>query len=566
MRVADIASGGLVYALDPSVLGKVRNKEGYFTEDVYIALGNILEAQEFDAIPLIPGHKKDVTHIARRRLHQGDEHEVYILAKNEVECISRNTSILEAIFRILSNEHHILLLENELNEVTDMLTISMIDNPKVKSYLRLKISQLQEDNWDWNSKFLTKKFNPEIEFANQIFSKIGNLAKLISENEKRKRGSVPSDREVSQLIVEILAEIQPLKPFEDNKELLSLDDEGFYLENNITVKKRNTAKEIQHEWAGSLMDKSDDETKGKKYTDEIIDFAFHLFSSANDWDSLLLRKSDGTFDMLTKSKLSNEIEQSDTITINEDTSHLEIAKILFQNNNKMIVVENEDSKWPGIITIHDFALNQNVQNDALLNFTQIEMACREKLVSEGIQVMTLEGFKRRLICVVNFNDVIKELDNLNLLSKRSKNNNKLNNIRFCRNKLVHEVIGHDMELFPSYMQYVFLEAYINSMELIRLFEVDEGSKYIMRQLIALDAFVIGSKHSIKRKTPKNIGKIIKEFLRLDIEDNSIIITVEKSAETINQALDGQTDLGTWRQIMLSYFDDIDQVMIVNAQD
>ena len=104
-----------------------------------------------------------------------------------------------------------------------------------------------------------------------------------------------------------------------------------------------------------------------------------------------------------------------------------------------------------------FALNQNVQNDALLNFTQIEMACREKLVSEGIQVMTLEGFKRRLICVVNFNDVIKELDNLNLLSKRSKNNNKLNNIRFCRNKLVHEVIGHDMELFPSYMQYVFLE-------------------------------------------------------------------------------------------------------------
>ena len=31
------------------------------------------------------------------------------------------------------------------------------------------------------------------------------------------------------------------------------------------------------------MDKSDDETKGKKYTDEIIDFAFHLFSSANDW-------------------------------------------------------------------------------------------------------------------------------------------------------------------------------------------------------------------------------------------------------------------------------------------
>ena len=91
------------------------------------------------------------------------------------------------------------------------------------------------------------------------------------------------------------------------------------------------------------------------------------------------------------------------------------------------------------------------------------------------------------------------------------------------------------------------------MELIRLFEVDEGSKYIMRQLIALDAFVIGSKHSIKRKTPKNIGKIIKEFLRLDIEDNSIIITVEKSAETINQALDGQTDLGTWRQIMLKAF-------------
>lgn len=555
MRVGDIASNGLVYAIDPAILGETRDKKGFFNENVLKALENILQAQEFDAIPLIPGHKMDVTHLARRRLHQGDEHEVYVLSRSEVECIPRDASILEAIFRVLSNEHHILLLEDENGKISDMLTISMIATPKVKSYLRLKISQLDEDGFNWNSKYLS---NPKKPSANKIFEKIEKLADLISEEQNKIRGGVPTDRDVSQLIVEILADLQPLKPFKDNLDSIKLIDEGFFLENTGIPKKRGTAKEIQHEWAGSLIAEND------TFSSEHVDLAFELFSIANDWDNLLLRKKDGTFDMLSRSGPKDEIEQSPTISIDENTSHLEIAKILFEKNTPVIVVENEDSKWPGIITIHDFALNPSVQNDALMKFTQIEMACREKLVSAGVQYLILDRSKRRLTCVANFNDIIKKLDELGFLSNRSKNNKKLNNIRFARNKLVHEVIGHEMELFPKYLQFVFLESYINSFDLVNLFQSNINAKNITRHLIALDAFVISSEYSIKRKPPKSIGLLIKEFQSLTVENETLTIMVEKSANKINQALSRITDLGTWNEIMLYYFDEIEIINIVNV--
>ena len=339
MRVSDIASNGLVYALDPAVLGEKRNEKLFFRDEVYHAIGNILRAQQFDAIPLVPGHNQSVTHLARRRLHAGDEHDVYVLTRSEVECVSRDMSILEAIFLILSNEHHILLLEDQNGNVTDILTISMLADEKVKSYLRLKVSQLQEDEWNWNSNYLSNfsmfdgSNTPTIEYASNIFNKINALAELISEHGFDKE-CIPSDRDVSQLIVEILADLQPLKPFKKNMDALALENERFYLKTRNEVKPENTAKQIQKEWGGSLIDNPE--------KPEIVNLAFKLFGEANDWDEILIRKTDSSWAKLSKSPYDGEIEESDVKSVHESASLLEIAKILFENSNQIIVVENDN--------------------------------------------------------------------------------------------------------------------------------------------------------------------------------------------------------------------------------
>jgi CBS domain-containing protein len=563
MRVSDIASNGLVYALDPAVLGEKRNEKLFFRDEVYHAIGNILRAQQFDAIPLVPGHNQSVTHLARRRLHAGDEHDVYVLTRSEVECVSRDMSILEAIFLILSNEHHILLLEDQNGNVTDILTISMLADEKVKSYLRLKVSQLQEDEWNWNSNYLSNfsmfdgSNTPTIEYASNIFNKINALAELISEHGFDKE-CIPSDRDVSQLIVEILADLQPLKPFKKNMDALALENERFYLKTRNEVKPENTAKQIQKEWGGSLIDNPE--------KPEIVNLAFKLFGEANDWDEILIRKTDSSWAKLSKSPYDGEIEESDVKSIHESASLLEIAKILFENSNQIIVVENDNSKWPGIITIHDFALNKKIQNNLLLRFTQIEMNCRAKLVSEGTQYMIVDRYKKRLISVVNFKDVVDELDSRGHLKKRSKQNSKLNVIRFCRNKLVHDIIGHGLYEFPKYLHYLFLNAFIDSHELINLFEIDERSDLIYRNIVALDAFVIGSEYLLKRKTPKSIKKLIHEFEELVVENQDIIIKVKSNSVNIDNALDNEMDLGTWREMMRSYFEGVSKIKIVNVQD
>ena len=351
MRVRDIASNGLVYALDPAVLHYKRDEKKFFKKpEALSALKNILQAQQFDAIPLIQQYKGEVTHLARRKLHDGDEHEVHILTKSEVECVSRDSSILECMFMILANQHHILLLEDSEGRVTDILTISMLNSEKVKSYLRLKVSQLSEDDWNWNSDYLSNSKKVDIDYAAEIFSQIEELAELLSEDYIERTNSLPKDIDVSKKIVKLLSDLQPLKPFSGNIDSLSLKEEGFYLEASVETKPEHTAKEIQHEWGGSLID-SDEENR------HVVDLAFKLFSDANNWDEILLRKKNQDWGQLSKSR-DGSIVESEVIKINEDDSYLTIANLLNDNECKMLVVENENSKWPGIITIHDFALNK----------------------------------------------------------------------------------------------------------------------------------------------------------------------------------------------------------------
>ena len=230
----------------------------------------------------------------------------------------------------------------------------------------------------------------------------------------------------------------------------------------------------------------------------------------------------------------------------------------------MLVVENENSKWPGIITIHDFALNKKVQNYLLSNLTQIEVNCREALVQEGIQYITDRNNIKKLISVATFNDVIDLLNDRNLLKKNSKQHKKLDIIRFCRNKLVHEIIGDDLEILPDYLWYIFLEGVIYGEELKDLFEISPYNQSVYSHIVALDAFVFGSEYLIKRKTSKVLKKLVQNFIELEFDKRIITIKIRNNSDKLNNELDREIDIGTWRDLLLSYFEGIDEIKIIGA--
>jgi len=429
-----------------------------------------------------------------------------------------------------------------------------LNNEMVKSYLRLKISQLSEDDWNWNSDYLSKSKKVNLDYATEIFSQIEELAELLSEDYIDEHNSVPKDIDVSKKIVQLLSDLQPLKPFSRNVESLSLVNEGFYLETSVEKKPEHTAKEIQHEWGGSLIDEENH---------HVVDLAFKLFSVANDWDEILLRKENQEWSKLSQSR-DGSIVESEVIRINEYDNYLTIANLLTENECRMLVVENENSKWPGIITIHDFALNKKVQNYLLSSLTQIEVNCREALVQEGIQFIVDRNKMRKLISVANFNDVIELLNERNMLKKNSRQHKKLDIIRFCRNKLVHEIIGDDLEILPDYLWYIFLEGVIYGDELKQLFEINPHNQSVYSHIVALDAFVFGSEYLIKRKTSKELRKLIQNFIDLEFEQGVITIKIKNNSNKLNNELDREIDIGTWRDLLLSYFEGIHEIIIIDA--
>ena len=107
-----ISSRGLKYALAYSAFDAGEIVEA----DYKNALLNILTAQDFDSIPLVETYGGPITAIGRRRLHDGDLDDVFILSTEEVSKLPQTASVIRCIFEVLSNEHHIVFLtdENEL--------------------------------------------------------------------------------------------------------------------------------------------------------------------------------------------------------------------------------------------------------------------------------------------------------------------------------------------------------------------------------------------------------------------------------------------------------------------
>ena len=174
--VESIASDGLVYCYDPIQYGEEAQSTAHR------ALLNVLKSQRFDSIPLVMDNGI-VERIARRRLHDGDlEQHVFILGLDECATAKPGTTILEAMFKILSNEHHILfVLDEKSKQPVRVLSMSMLNCNEVRDYLRLKIASLHHSKWHWNEEYLGEPASSYLHLADEIFNQVKRLAKLVDD-------------------------------------------------------------------------------------------------------------------------------------------------------------------------------------------------------------------------------------------------------------------------------------------------------------------------------------------------------------------------------------------------
>ncbi len=117
---------------------------------------------------LVESYGGPITAIGRRRLHDGDIDDVFILSTEEVSKLPQTAPVIRCIFEVLSNEHHIVFLTDEDDVITDVVTISMLTSPLIQEYLTLLISKLTSEGWNFNEQHLNSLFVPTYDYPKII--------------------------------------------------------------------------------------------------------------------------------------------------------------------------------------------------------------------------------------------------------------------------------------------------------------------------------------------------------------------------------------------------------------
>ena len=127
-----VSSGSLIYAMDPDFVGS-----GYSQEDALHAIGNILNANDFDSIPLVEKYVNNPTilRIARRGWRNESENVVLVELDN-VGLVPSHTSLLGAMIELFQNPEHIVLIGESKERARAVLTIGMLaENRALIDYL-----------------------------------------------------------------------------------------------------------------------------------------------------------------------------------------------------------------------------------------------------------------------------------------------------------------------------------------------------------------------------------------------------------------------------------------------
>ena len=356
-----ISSRGLKYALAHSAFGQGEVGEADYKK----ALLNVLSAQDFDSIPLVESYGGPITAIGRRRLHDGDLDDVFILSTEEVSKLPQTAPVIRCIFEVLSNEHHIVFLTDEDDVITDVVTISMLTSPLIQEYLTLLMSKLTSEGWNFNEQHLNSAFVPTYDYPKIIHEELKKLGELVD----HPLGVIPSDFDVSKQIVHILSLLQPLKLWEGGQGSEALTSTDYPLKIVTPDYKPGTAGYFAQHPFGAVSE------------DGIEELAFRLFSEANNWDRVLLHSKngqnsyvmgiDGTSQKLNKFEVINYVV--------EDRTMQELVQLV-GTGEQPILVKFRNSKYPGIITPQDIIYSEFNKNGMLSSLLKLEICVRDSLL------------------------------------------------------------------------------------------------------------------------------------------------------------------------------------------
>ena len=356
-----ISSRGLKYALANSAFNQGEVEE----TDYKKALLNVLTAQDFDSIPLVECYGGPITAIGRRRLHDGDLDDVFILSTEEVSKLPQTAPVIRCIFEVLSNEHHIVFLTDEDDLITDVVTISMLTSPLIQEYLTLLISKLTSEGWDFNEQHLNSSFIPSYDYPKTIHEELKKLGELVD----HPKGVIPSDFDVSKQIVHILSLLQPLKLWEGGQESKALTSTDYPLKIVTPDYKPGTAGYFAQHPFGAVKEDGNEE------------LAFRLFSEANNWDRILLQSMNGTSSHVMETEDSGKkLTKFEVVHyVVEDRSIEELVQLVGEDNQP-ILVKFKDSKYPGLITPQDIIYSDFNKNGMLSSLLNLEICVRDSLL------------------------------------------------------------------------------------------------------------------------------------------------------------------------------------------
>ena len=356
-----ISSRGLKYALANSAFNQGEVEE----TDYKKALLNVLTAQDFDSIPLVECYGGPITAIGRRRLHDGDLDDVFILSTEEVSKLPQTAPVIRCIFEVLSNEHHIVFLTDEDDLITDVVTISMLTSPLIQEYLTLLISKLTSEGWDFNEQHLNSSFIPSYDYPKTIHEELKKLGELVDPP----KGVIPSDFDVSKQIVHILSLLQPLKLWEGGQESKALTSTDYPLKIVTPDYKPGTAGYFAQHPFGAVKEDGNEE------------LAFRLFSEANNWDRILLQSMNGTSSHVMETEDSGKkLTKFEVVHyVVEDRSIEELVQLVGEDNQP-ILVKFKDSKYPGLITPQDIIYSEFNKNGMLSSLLNLEICVRDSLL------------------------------------------------------------------------------------------------------------------------------------------------------------------------------------------
>jgi hypothetical protein len=430
LAVRDICEPGLVLAMDfKEQPGKTASEGEEARRTWEESVLNILEANDFDAIPLVSEPQGYPNRVARRRYHDGDLSDLFVLDIEEVEVFAPHGSIIDLVFSVLSNEHHIALvgLKGSLRSIVTLDTLASPNSksPILRNYLDQKVADVASS---------TGRDLPA-DLGRRAFAGIRSLASLIDGDRK-----IVSDGEFTQMGNDVLALLQPLKEHSETE----IDKEKSLLWRTSRPLEGGSGNVCASDFVRPYM--TGVLVEGQRL---VTESARDNLSAANDFSNILIfKRTKDSMKRVTgifrKQKGGWTREKPDVVKartpMKEVLRHL--VKADYAKNNSglhpLVVVGMGEGTF-GIITEEELCSEVPVFW-IMKNLSVIEKKCVDWMHSQGIERISSKGYNHRIKVKKAGLGQLLNTAPFRQVKEALGGENQINTLANFRNRIVHEII------------------------------------------------------------------------------------------------------------------------------